>query len=83
MKYANGKINKALVIGVILYCVAFLDIAVNTIIAHLSNNGTSVITNAIMIGPFVFNPISVSAALAVGSIFVVVGIIMKFIHRRR
>lgn len=82
MKFTNGKYNKALVIGIILYCVAALDITINTLIAHIANDGLSKITNAIMVGPFVVNPLSVSSALVLGTVFVLIGLVLKSRNRR-
>lgn len=53
MKHKNGKWNKALIIGLLLYGIMFLDIIINTVIAHVSNDGVPRITNALMVGPIV------------------------------
>lgn len=77
MKNSNGKWNKPLAIGVLLYGVMLLDIVVNTAIAHISNNGVSRITNAPMVGPFVINPVSVLSAFAIGTILVCIGLFVR------
>lgn len=68
-----------MVIGVLLYCLMLLDIFINTGIAHISNGGISRITNAIMVGPIVLNPISVASAFVLGTLFVLVG---RYLKRR-
>lgn len=77
MKYANGKWNKAMVTGVLLYTFMLLDIIINTAFAHISNGGVSRITNALLIGPIVFNPISVASAFVLGTIFTLTGLFLK------
>lgn len=77
MKYKNGKWNKVLMFGIMIYIVMLLDIIINTAIAHISNDGVSRITNAIMIGPVVFNPISVLPTFALGTVLILIGLILK------
>ena len=66
-----------MVIGSLMYCFVLLDILINTIIAHVSNSGVSRITNAITLGPIVFNPISAISIFLTGTIFFLVGLLLK------
>lgn len=77
MRCSNVKHSKVLINGVVLYCIMILDILINTIIAHTTNDGASRITNAVMIGPIVFNPISVICVFVLGTIFISIGLILK------
>lgn len=77
MKYANGKRNRPLTIAVLLYGVMLLDIMINTAIAHITNNGISRISDAIMVGPLVVNPISVLSAFVIGTVLILIGLITK------
>ncbi|MDL2310758.1 hypothetical protein LJC13_02125 [Peptostreptococcaceae bacterium OttesenSCG-928-C18] len=77
MKDTNKKDSNSIIIGIVLYVIAISDIIINTLIAHFFNNGVPKISNSIIVGPLVINPISVFSALALGTIFVILGIISK------
>ena len=81
MKFTNGKWNKNLLVGILLYCIMALDIIINTVIAQVTNNGVSRITNALMIGPIVFNPLSVLFTFALGTLCILIGLFLRYKDR--
>lgn len=81
MKYKNGKLNKALVVALVFFVIALFDVAANSLIANIGFAGVAQVTPSIMLGPVVFNIISVPVALGAALLFFIIGLLVKRARR--
>ena len=76
LKYKNGRYNKALVTGTVLFLIALAALVFNTLSAHLMNGGTPLVHPSIMIGPIVLN-IPTIPVVIIAAVFFAKGIYNK------
>lgn len=83
MKNDNRKRNGLLTASAIFYILFALDLIVNTALAHILNGGQSLIANAMMLGPFVVNVISLSISFSIATILLVIGCICAKVSKEK
>lgn len=71
MRENNKKKNGLLTASAIFYTIFALDVIVNTVLAHLINEGQPMVSPTVMLGPIVLNVISAPISFSVATILLI------------